>query len=698
MLALAAACAAGEARKTERLLETSFERPITDWTQQGEGLFGVDAGQVHSGKQALRIHVADEQKPWYQQWQYELADVAPGDRFQARLWVRTRGVDTDPGAYFVLEFLDFEGRRTGIAHSQTGAANGRLAWQELTARGRAPGGTRRLRVGLVLHARGTAWFDDVEVVRTMRAKRVPDLGDAERSVKIRTDQVVHPSFGGVGFHVFHHVHDIPSAMLDQVVAKRWRELNPSFARMNDRWDWDRATLDRVAEHMLRLKATGTEIYLATWGPKDTKAGGERAAYAKRVVDNLEYLVRQKGCTNIKTYCMSNELSLNGWGTLRRDLPKFRDYHQELYDELDRRGLDIQLLATDASPIGSWHTIEWAAEHMDNITGVYGGHHYINHYPPEDLHFYPWFLEKLTWGAGSARGKGKNFILGEFGCKQDGRVRHGKKWDACIYWDTPREPLVGIQLAEAAIAAINAGVYALGNWTFMDFPDDYREHYANKWGVFKWSGEDTARRDHYYAYGLLTKFFRGPAVVLKVTGNDPRLRAAALRHHGDGTWSIALVNRNEREVPLRITVTDGPRDATFRKYVYDAAAVPQHPFGDLQTPAARVAMSDGTLTDALSGGTLTVYTTACDDQPPKAVAGLKIERRPDGAQRLTWRPNREADLCYYRIHRLSEEEAEPGVETEIGTTVSTEFVDEMPQAGARYAVVAVDQSGNASSIK
>ena len=693
LLALVATAALAAEEKPERY-ETGFEDGLSGWSTQGDAEFAADATRPHRGKQCARITVPAGTKPWYQQLQYDIADVAPGDEFRATAWARSEGVTKEPGAYFALEFLDGRGKRAGIGHSQTGATLGTQDWQQLAGSARAPDGASRLRVSLILHDVGTAWFDDVAVVRTKRLEPWPDLGTAPRTVAVRAGRVVLPRFGGVGFHVFHHVRDIAPDHLEQVVAKRWRELHPSFARLNDKWDWDRATLDRVAAHMLRFKATGTELYLATWGPKDTKPGPERAAYAKRVVDNLEYLVRQHGCTHIATYCMTNELSLGGWGTLRRDLPKFRDYHQRLFDELSRRKLPIQLLATDASPVGSWHTIEWAAEHMDAITGIYGGHHYFNGYHPRDERFYPWFLERLRWGAGIARSKGKEFILGEFGCKQDGRTRGGKKWDACIFWDTPTEPLVGIQLAEAAIAALNAGIYALGNWTFMDFPDDYRKTYANKWGTFKWSGTDYATRPHYYAYGLLTRFLRGPATVVAVEASDPRIRAAALRHHGNNTWSIAVVNRNKADVPLALTLEGGSAGKAFRKYVYDPAAVPQHPFGDLQPPAGKVSLKDGRLTDTVGAGTLTVYTTACDDEPPAPVRGLKATIAA-GKPRLQWQPSREPDLCYYRIYRAAQADFEPGLGTRIGSTVATSFIDATAPAGAvaHYQVVAVDHSGN-----
>ena len=694
------AALSGRAAEREVLFETGFEEGLRGWRTQGEAEFIVDDGLAHGGKQCARISIGPAGKPWYQQLQYHIKGLNEGDLLRAVAWVRTEGVQTSPGAYFVLEFVDARGRRVGIAHSKTGAGDGKRRWEQLVIRAAVSPSTDRVRIALILHAHGTAWFDDVEVTCLERMEPWPDLGVAPREVTVHTSNVVHPRFGGVGFHVFHHTHDMSKDHLEQVVAKRWRELNPSFARLNDKWDWDRAALDKVAAHVLRLKETATEIYFATWGPKDTEPGQERAEYARRVVDNLEYLVREKGCTNIKYYCMTNELTLGRWGSLIDDLPKFKDYHQELFDELRARGLDIGLLATDASPVQWWHSIEWAVENMDEITAVYGGHHYINNHALDDERFYPWFLSKLQWGTGLARKVGKDFIVGEFGCKQDGRVRDGKKWDACIYWDTDQEPLVAIQLCETAIAAVNAGVYAMGNWTFMDFPDDYRETYANKWGMFKWTGTDYSTRAHYYAYGLLTKFFRGPATVFQAECDDPYLRVAAVRHHGAETYSIAIVNRYEDDVRLALTLDGEAAEAQFRKYVYDPANVPYHPHGDLQEPAGKIAMRGGRLADTVGKGTLTVYTTAYDEAPPAAVEGLKVEKMADGKRRVTWQASAEGDFCYYRVYRGDEAGFAPAVANQIGSTIATDFVDEEAEAeGERhYVVVAVDQSGNASKVE
>ncbi len=679
------------------MIEGAFEQGLGEWQHQGDAGFAVDQVQPHTGRQCARIVVAEGAELRWQQLFREFGPVQRGDEFRVTAWVRSEGVADGTGAYCALQFLDAASQRVGIEHSKLSLNNGRDGWEELTIEGKAPKGTAKARVDLILNSHGMAWFDDVRVVQTGRLEPWPDLGSAEREVTVHTGEVVQANFAGVGFHVFHHVHPISQTFLETVVAKRWREINPSFARMNDSYNWDRETLDKVAEHVLRFKETGTEIYMTTWGPKDTQPGEERAAYARRVVDNLEYLVREKGCTNIKWYCMTNELTLGAWGTLIDDLPKFKDYHQHLYNELQARNLDIGLLATDASPIQRWNSIEWATENMDEITGAYGGHHYFNNHAPDDDRFYPWFLSKLEGGVGLAKAKGKPFIIGEFGCKQDGRTIDGVKRDVCIYWDTPEEPMVGIQLAEAAIAALNAGVYTLGNWTFMDFPDEYNRNYINKWGTFKWTGSDYATRAHYYGYGLLTKFLRGPATVFRVDCSDPYVRVAALQHHGTDTYSIAVVNRYQGDVPLSVRLEGTGAVGTFRKYVYDPQNVPFHPHGDLQGPARKVSMRDGRFADTVGAGTLVVYTTAYDDDPPAPVTGLKVEEA-DGAVRLTWRASPERDFCYYRVYCGGSADFEPTVETQIGSTIATQFLHEGGRAGGRshYRVIAVDRSGNASS--
>jgi hypothetical protein len=516
---------------------------------------------------------------------------------------------------------------------------------------------------------------------------------AQKPVQVTvTRQVVHPKFGGVGFHADFSLPSSTPEHFEQVLAKRWSELQPSFARVSHWWKEDRPGirdvkgLQALAKQLVFMKeSANTEIYFTTMGLGPVRQGKPRLKYVKAVVDDLEYLWKQ-GATNLKTFCVTNELSASDWADLTKDLPTFRNYHQLLFEELKKRNLPIRLLATDASPIENWNTLEWAAKNMDEITGVYGGHHYINDQGLDDLGFYGWFKDKCGWAAGLAKAKGKDFILGEFGPAQYFDKKHGLRWDTCLYYETPQEPLAGIQLAEAALAAVNAGVYGMGYWTFTDFPDHPEWRGINQWGLFKWLTNSSVPRAPYFAYGLLTKFFRGPAIVYAVRTADEQLRVAAIEQENK-TWSIAIVNRNPEQTPVHLSMPEGVPAASFRKYVYDPKHLPLTEDGDLQGPSGKVSLEKGTLADSLAGGTLTVYTTAYDETPPAPVRGLQVSKLSD-SQQLTWLPSTETDLCYYRIYHNN---------LRVGSTIATSFADAGPTQGrsGNYTVIAVDRSGNAS---
>ncbi len=511
-------------------------------------------------------------------------------------------------------------------------------------------------------------------------------------ITVHATDAILDHFEGVGFHASHPLHWTTKEHFEQVLAKRWRELAPSFARVNHRWaqrrpvQSDRQALEALARHLVFMKEnTGTVVYLTTFGMGETEPGEERRRYAQAVANDLEFLLKA-GATNLRYYCVTNELSLTAWASLRNDLATFRDYHQEIFAELRKRNLPVLLLATDASPIRYWSTLEWAAEHMDEITGVYGGHHYIESDDPGDLEFYDYFYKQCLWAVQLARSKGKDFILGEFGSRQYHDRRWGIRWDTCLHYGTQREPQAALQVCEAALAAINAGVCAMAYWTFTDYPDEPGLARINQWGVFKWLTNGCETRAPYYAYGLLTKFFRGPATVVRVEVNDALVRASAVRNNETGQWSVAIINRRTSAIPLWLRWNGSAPVRPFRKYVFEVAAPPRTDDGDLQEPLGKVGFAEGVLVDTLPANSLVVYTTAYDEEPPPAVEGLKVEPVA-GGRRLSWLPSPATDLCYYRIYHNN---------LRIGSTITTEFLDTGPTRNqpGRYRVVAVDTSGNA----
>jgi len=532
------------------------------------------------------------------------------------------------------------------------------------------------------------------------SSRTVDQNIGKRARVEVQDNILNDHFGGIGFHVFYHSHDASQTHYEQVFAKRWRELNPSFARITDFPRWDKDRIDKISTYLEVMKETDTELYFTTWGANAINDYRDEMEYVRHEVDNLEYLKQEKDFENINYYCMTNELSLESWASMVNDLERFKRIQQLFYDEFNRRNLDIKLLATDASPISNWPTIEWAAEHMDGITGVYGGHHYINGYDLFDVTFYPFFLDKIRWGTGIASSKGKGFIIGEFGPKQSSNFIDSVKHDACIYNNTPLEAYVGIQVAEAITAMINGGVYAASYWTFSDFPSTYRSTYVNKWGVFKWEIDDYTTRPNYYALGLLTKFFRGPAQVHEVITSDSLLRSCAVENLESGAHSIAVINRHTQEVAFDLEINAGPPHLNLRKYVYDPQNVPFNYFGDLQPHSKEVEINDDVLVDTIPGQSLVVYTSAYDNEPPAPVQGISVTNKElEGRPRtvVQWDANEEQDLCYYRIYRSEKKDFSIEPMRQIGTTINTEFVDRSVHGlpPYYYRVVAVDQSGNSS---
>ncbi|MGA1867761.1 MAG: Ig-like domain-containing protein [bacterium] len=85
----------------------------------------------------------------------------------------------------------------------------------------------------------------------------------------------------------------------------------------------------------------------------------------------------------------------------------------------------------------------------------------------------------------------------------------------------------------------------------------------------------------------------------------------------------------------------------------------------------------------------------DESPPSPISGLKASDDSDGGIDLTWSPNREDDIAYYKIYRdTSAIDDVTGLIT-IGVSFQSYHKDIPPHIGTdyHYAVVAVDQTGN-----
>lgn len=502
-------------------------------------------------------------------------------------------------------------------------------------------------------------------------------------------------FGGMGFHnaesgLYRKMSD---RHFNEVIAKIYYELAPGFSRMGGGApDWTTEQMDEFADYCRKMQCvTDTTIYLTGHcvryhSPEDLQK------YAENVADRLQYVINDKGIRNVQIYCMSNELSLDDWGDLNFEMQTFKTYHTYLYNEFRRRGMRVRLLATDASPMERWESIEWAiANGMVPISQVFGGHHYSNDFDPEDVDFYKVFKRHCSDVVNMLKPHERRFILGEFGLaqrfKQGVNNVNGVKMDVCDAFYNGREEYSALQVCEMAMAAMNAGVYAMALWTFADLPNPSgMEYRLNKWGLTRWDGEDYSPRSWLYAYGLLVKYFRKESKPLTLASGDYLLRCGGVEND-DGSFSIAIINRHEGAVDVEISLEGLTAQRPLRNYLYDANNVPNNAFGDLQDYRELIPAEGGKVKVTVPGSSITMLTTDYRDHKPAPVGGVRCE---DG--KITWEASTEPEHRYYRVYKGDSPDFTPSRENQIASTIATYATDTTGVPGY-YRVLSVDQWGN-----
>jgi len=524
-------------------------------------------------------------------------------------------------------------------------------------------------------------------------------------------------FGGFGFQhsEANFIRIMKDEFRDQRVLKTFIELSPTFGRVyTAQANIPREQLDAFAEfYDLTFRKAGTTLYVC---PGPLPAGPERydpAEYAAKVADQLEYLIRSRGCRKIRYYCICNELVVGDeWEYFKKSDENRALYvkmNEALFDAFRRRGLDVDLLATDEActrdPSKVDEFYDWTVKNMSDVVGTYCNHWYVYGRAPEDLSLWDdanKAFSNLVWKANRARNK--RFILGEWGFSPSHPNPNVPMKDDTGYSVRlpEKEGLCPLSKIEVGLAAMNQGTLGCVSWSFVDYPNPYiiedgdtpeeRARYLaaqcgyhmdrkyNKWGAFRWCDVDKDYRayDELYAYGWLVKLFRKNSTVLPVKSVDPMLRGGAVINP-DGSVSVAVVNRG------------GARKTTFaseaaiskplRVIVYDSANVPRNKFNDLQSFSSTVVAKDGAFSVELPAASIVFLTTDYEDREPAAVADVKLT---DGV--LSWTASSETEHRYYRVYRNGEQ---------IASTVATSLV--VPNATSddarMFSVRSVDKWGN-----
>ena len=514
-------------------------------------------------------------------------------------------------------------------------------------------------------------------------------------------------FGGIGFHNSEATMTpmMTEKFKNERVLKCFREISPTFSRVFAGYaDWTRDAMDRFADYYDEtFRKAGTLIYMVPGRMPLPRKDFDIEDYCERTAKNLEYLIKERHCTKLRYFCVTNELSAgNTYAYLADKLDLFAKLHDGLYRAFERHGLDISLLATDCSGEDNFKQIEWAADNIDEITGDYCAHLYLQKYQPHDPEAYEYCKGLFSDLVKVAKKKQKRFILGEFGIKKRGWWLNDYPMmnDVSYGVDCPEdENLFALAVAEMSLSVINSGTFAGVYWTLFDYPDpfikedgDTPEEKArydvarfsghglniryNKNGLIKWCDEDEDYGSYapLYTMGLMAKLFKKGSRVLETVQDDDMLRAAAITN-ADGTVSVCIINRKSESAVVDIEL-DHKCDKPLRRYDFIVDTPYSNEFCDLQ-PYSEAIECHAQASITLAPLSVTFLTTDYVDRTPSKVRSVTLQ-----GSRLVWKECADSEHCYYRVFKDGKQ---------IASTVATELtVDDI---SAKYKVISVDKYGN-----
>jgi len=534
-------------------------------------------------------------------------------------------------------------------------------------------------------------------------------------------------FGGFGFQ---HAEANFEALMsdefrDQRVLKTFAEIYPSFARVYSACALSsKDQLDRFAEYYHKTFAkAGTTLYVVPaplpFRVEDPDVIDARK-YASIVGENLEYLIKEKGCKSIAYFCLTNELMTGQrWGWFNgkgEDFEKRMNIYKEwtiaCYDEFIRRGLNIRQIGSDVAtgspePYSMLKAQEWTRKNMDDWLDAYVSHWYAYDRPIENMDLWHICYDYFGTEVQNALSKDKHYILGEFGYNISGK-KGVMIDDANHAIRDPKNAGEGVLCkCEMALAAINVGTYGVVSWSFVDYPDPfcYEEgegeeshlrHEAgicayhpdmkyNKAGMFHWGDIDhnySAKPD-LYALGYLAKLFKKNATVLCCESTDTLVRTSAVLNP-DRSVTIALINRRAQQQDITVDCSSWAQhngidflEKEARVYVYEAENPPYNEFNDLQPFSTKVKAESGKIFVKLPAKSVVFVTTDYTDRIPSKITGIKVK-----GNTLEWKECNDKQHRYYRVFKDGKQ---------IASTVATTL--ELSSTSGNYSVVSVDAWGN-----
>lgn len=259
-------------------------------------------------------------------------------------------------------------------------------------------------------------------------------------------------------------------------------------------------------------------------------------------------------------------------------------------------------------------------------------------------------------------------------------------------------------AEMIIGAINAGVFALGFWTFCDYPDpingpsycdDYMKmwsryepymggginHRYNRWGLLPFENHfGEIPRPVYWCIAPIVKYLKRNSQILEVQTDSELVHACAIHTRNDRI-SIIVSSRLNNEEAVTIQLPKSGKES-FRVYRYLESNPPINQFGDLQAPSETIIFKDSSLKLSMPAKSVMIITNDFEEKNNSVCA--EIISCDNSA--LKWKPVSDKNHCYYRVFAV-----EGNVEKQIASTVDCHC--NIQDSNLNYRIYSVDRFGN-----
>jgi len=543
---VAVAALHGQEPQLSILRNAAFADGLADWTVRPGS---AKAEQVEAdGTPAVHLIVpAADPVEWYSVSQDH--DARPGEVYELRVRARGANVQGGHGVYVALCFLRADGSRVSCSNGPFVHREGE--WCDLLSRAAVPEGATRIRLSLLLHGTGAAWFADPRLAKIADPVLPPADGPVVLTVLDETPCKEIIGFGaeddGWAYNPENAEYGVNEA--DHALREaRIRWMDPDWVRMFFWYkDWYPSadtgtpgytfdspnmlshyrTLDLYQEIGAAVTVVGVE-----WGFQQDPPDWHK--FARAIGDLMEHLVVTKGYTCIKYWTLTNEPNISARFS---DFALYASLHHMVGEEFKRRGLDIRIMGSDDTSGLPFFAQCVRDDAYFERADLFASHCYTR--APDPRMFGLFVRDRIDLLA--ARTPRKPFVVAEYGF-HDVRTRAGNVNPVMEDYD------YALWLTEFNIQALTEGASGLSVWCLHEV--DYPGHNRMNYGLWNAKDRDWAVRPVYHAASMFLRRTETGDRVRRCRSSHPdHVRAVCV---GD---TLFWVNPSDRHLTVRLEGTD-----------------------------------------------------------------------------------------------------------------------------------------------